>query len=361
MPYLVYTDFIKIVTIFFDVLIVWILLYYILKIVRSNSRTIQIFKGILFIFFAKLIAQYTGLYTLLWLTDNFLSWGFLAIIVIFQPEIRSMLERLGKGSVLSSISTLTSNERETLVKELMKSITELAGNMIGALISIEQSISLADYIKTGTQLYSEVSAELLTSIFATTTPLHDGAVIIKGDKIACASAYFPPTNMELPSRYGARHRAAMGISQISDAITIIVSEETGTVSIARYGELVPINDEQLYNYLIQNICQVEQVSTRASLLKRKKSPTKKTETKVETASPVYEPTAPVKATVAPVAAPAVEGPPVAPVATEAVKPPVEVAAPLAPSAKAGKHSGRTKAKHSLLSRKNKEVTKHGGK
>ena len=262
MPYLPYADFINIVTIVLDVLIVWILLYYIIKIVRSNSRTIQIFKGIIFIVFAKLIAGALNLTTLLWLTDNFLSWGFLAIIVIFQPEIRGMLERLGKGNILSSITTLTGNEREQLVKELMKSTAELAKNKIGALISIEQSISLADYIKTGTPLYSEVSAELLTSIFATTTPLHDGAVIIKGDKIACASAYFPPTSLELPSRYGARHRAAIGISQISDAITIIVSEETGTVSVARYGDLIPITDEQLLSYLMQNICQTEQISMR---------------------------------------------------------------------------------------------------
>jgi len=269
MPFITYADFIKIVTIAFDVLIVWILLYYILKIVRSNSRTIQIFKGILFIFLAKLLAQYFNLNTLLWMTNNFLSWGFLAIIVIFQPEIRSMLERLGKGNIISSITTLTGNEREHLVKELMRSIAELARTKTGALISIEQSISLADYIKTGTILYSEVSAELLTSIFATTTPLHDGAVIIKGDKIACASAYFPPTNIDLPTRYGARHRAAIGISQVSDAITIIISEESGMVSIARHGELIPINDEVLFNYLMQNICQAEQVSTRSSRMKKK--------------------------------------------------------------------------------------------
>ena len=292
-PYIPYDDFIKIVKIVLDILIVWVLLYYILKIVRSNSRTIQIFKGVIFIVLARLIASYFNLYTLLWLTDNFLSWGFLAVIVIFQPEIRGMLERLGKGSILSSITTLTGNERENLVKELMKSITELARTKTGALISIEQSISLADYIKTGTMLSSEVSAELLTSIFATTTPLHDGAVIIKGDKIACASAYFPPTNIELPTRFGARHRAAMGISQVSDAITIIVSEESGTVSIARYGELIPINDEQLYNYLMQNICQAEQISTRAARRRRKAQPptaTVKENTVTETkTAPVTKP------------------------------------------------------------------------
>ena len=286
LPYVPYNDFIEIVKLVVDILIVWILLYYILKIVRSNSRTIQIFKGVVFVVLAKLIAGYFNLSTLLWLTDNFLSWGFLAVIVIFQPEIRGMLERLGKGNILSSITTLTGNEREKLVKELMKSITELARNKTGALISIEQSISLADYISTGTQLSAEVTAELLTSIFATTTPLHDGAVIIKGDKIACASAYFPPTNIELPTRYGARHRAAMGISQISDAITIIVSEETGMVSIARYGELIPITDEQLFNYLIQNICQAEQVSTRPTRRKKQSFGEKEDElNKVEEITP----------------------------------------------------------------------------
>ena len=272
LPNIPYTDFINIVTTILDILIVWVLLYYVLKIVRSNSRTIQIFKGVVFIVLAKLLASYLDLYTLLWLTDNFLKYGFLAVIVIFQPEIRGMLERLGKGNILSSITTLTGNEREKLVKELMRSVGDLVRSKTGALISIEQSISLADYIKTGTQLSSEVSAELLTSIFATTTPLHDGAVIIKGDKIACASAYFPPTDVELPTRYGARHRAAMGISQVSDAITIIVSEETGTVSIARYGQLIPITDEQLLNYLMQNICQAEQVSTHSVRRKKKTAP-----------------------------------------------------------------------------------------
>jgi hypothetical protein len=117
------------------------------------------------------------------------------------------------------------------------------------LISIEKSHPLDDFIATGTRLNSDVTAELLTSIFVTSTPLHDGAVIIQGDKIACASAYFPPTTADIPSRYGSRHRAAIGISEITDAITIVVSEETGNVSIAEGGKLTAVNEQQLRKYL----------------------------------------------------------------------------------------------------------------
>lgn len=265
-----YSNFIKIITTILDILIVWVLLYYAMKIVRSNSRTTQIFKGIIIIIIIKLVANYLNLNTVSWFADNFLNWGFLAIIVIFQPEIRGILERLGKSNILSSIVTLTGDERERLVKEIMKAVAEMAEKKTGALISIEQSISLADYIKTGTKLLSEVSAELLVSIFTTTTPLHDGAVIIQGDKIACASAYFPPTDLDMPSRYGARHRAAIGISQVSDAITVVVSEETGHVSIARSGELMVVTDEQLFNYLMQHICYSENVNARVA--KKTKAP-----------------------------------------------------------------------------------------
>ncbi len=279
-----FTDFINVITTILDIVIVWIGLFYAIKIVRSNSRTIQIFKGIIIIVIMKLFAGYLNLYTVSWIMDNFLGWGFLAIIVIFQPEIRGILERIGKSNTLSSIVVLSGNERENLVKELMKSVTELAKSKTGALISIEQSISLADFIKTGTQLNSLVSAELLTSIFATTTPLHDGAVIIQGDKLACASAYFPPTDLDTPSRYGARHRAAIGISQISDAITIVISEETGNVSVARAGELIIVNDEQLAAYLMANIFHHENVQTKeASSLKTKMNKLRKnSEKKVST-------------------------------------------------------------------------------
>lgn len=244
-----YSSFISIITTIIDVLVVWVILYWVIKIVRNNSRTIQIFKGILFIILARVIASYIGLTTVIWITDSFLSWGFLAIIVIFQPEIRGILERIGKSNAFSNAFALTHNEKEEIVDEIMKAIPELANSHTGALISIEQSISLEEYIKAGTKLNSEISAELLVTIFQTDTPLHDGAVIIKGDTVASASSYFAPTVLATPSRYGARHRAAIGVSEVTDAITIVVSEETGDISVASDGKLETLTVSELRTYL----------------------------------------------------------------------------------------------------------------
>ena len=185
----------------------------------------------------------------------------MALIIIFQPEIRSILERFGKSNVFTRMSTLSGTEKEKLVQALMDAASNLAESKTGALITLEQSASLSEYIETGVQMNSLVSAELLCSIFATTTPLHDGAVIIQGDKLSCASAYFPPTTLDLPSRYGARHRAAIGISEITDAVTIVVSEETGRVAIAEQGKLIQMNERKLREYLNRVILNMETVTT----------------------------------------------------------------------------------------------------
>lgn len=239
---------------FLDILIMWFLLYYTIKIIRNNSRTSQIFKGIVSIVLVDIIAKFLGLKTVAWLADTFVNWGFLAIIIVFQPEIRSLLERLGKSNVFSRITTLSGNEKEKLVDQIVTATMLLSRGQTGALISVEQSHSLNDFIKTGTPINSVVTAELLTSIFVTSTPLHDGAVIIQGDRIACASAYFPSTNLELPSKYGARHRAAIGISEITDAVTIVISEESGSVSITEAGKIFTVNRKQLRDYLMRVIC-----------------------------------------------------------------------------------------------------------
>ncbi len=232
-----------------DIVIVWILLYYVIRIVRSNSRTTQIFKGIIFLVIVQAIARYFGLETLAYLTDNIMNWGFLALIIIFQPEIRALLEKVGKSNMFNRMNTLSGTEKEDLVQALMDATSNLAESKTGALITLEQANSLTDYIKTGVPMNSIVTAELICSIFMTTTPLHDGAIIIQGDRLACASAYFPPTQLDLPSRYGARHRAAIGISEITDAITIVVSEETGRVAIAEQGKLIQMNEKKLRAYL----------------------------------------------------------------------------------------------------------------
>ena len=237
-----------------DIFIIWLVLYYVLRIVRNNSRTIQIFKGILMIIAVDIIANFAGLKTLKYFTDIFLNWGFLAIIIIFQPELRSILEKIGKNTFFANIHSLSGNEKENLVDQIVSATMLLSKDSTGALISIEKTNSLEDFVETGIQINSVVTAELLTSIFVTSTPLHDGAVIIQGDRIACASAYFPPTTQDVPSRYGARHRAAIGISEISDCITIVVSEETGNVSIARSGRMISVDRKSLRDYLMREIC-----------------------------------------------------------------------------------------------------------
>lgn len=240
-----------------DISIVWFVLYYAIRIIRNNSRTIQIFKGIVLIILIDITAKFFGFQTVGQISSMFMNWGFLAVIIIFQPELRSILEKIGKTNVFSRISNLSGNEKEHLVDELVKATMILSENQTGALISIEQSQSLQDYIRTGVTLNSNVTAELLTSLFVTSTPLHDGAVIVQGDKLACASAYFPPTNLEVANKYGARHRAAIGISEISDCVTIVVSEETGSVSIAEKGVLKTVNKNALKEYLLRIICNEE--------------------------------------------------------------------------------------------------------
>lgn len=257
---LTYESIIDYLQIGIDILAVWFVLNYLIKVVRTNQKTIQIFQGILLIILIQSVSKLLGLTTVAWLADNIVSWGFLAIIVIFQPEIRSILERLGKSNALARIATLTSTEKESLIDELMAATANLTASKTGALITLEQAHSLEDYVNTGIRMNSLVSAELICSIFMTTTPLHDGAVIIQGDKLSCASAYFPPTTMDLPAKYGARHRAAIGISEISDAVTIVVSEETGRVSVAEQGKLIQMNERKLRSYLERIVLNKENIS-----------------------------------------------------------------------------------------------------
>ena len=247
-----------------DIAVVWLLINYIIKVAKASQKTVQLFQGILLILVVQAIAKYRGLNTVAVITDNIVSWGFLAIIVVFQPEVRAILERLGKSNALARISVLSHNEKERLVDELIAATANLSSSQTGALITLEQSQFLNEYVNTGVKLNSVVSAELLCSIFQTTTPLHDGAVIIQGDRIACASAYFPPTTMDLPSRYGARHRAAIGISEVTDAITIVVSEETGRVAITNGGKILQMNEHKLRNYLEKIILDKEVVKGKST-------------------------------------------------------------------------------------------------
>lgn len=227
-----------------DILIVWWVCYYLIEIVRRNIRTQQIFKGVLLILFLKLVSTFFNLNMVSWLIDLIMNWGVVAVIIIFQPEIRNILEKLGQTRNVNDITTLSKTQKGELVNEIYEACKQMSESHTGALISFERKQSMLDFIGTGVEINSNINADLLLTIFMDGTRLHDGAVIIQGNRIRCASAFFPQTKKELSPKYGARHRAALGISEITDALTIIVSEETGTISFAIRGELttIPINE-----------------------------------------------------------------------------------------------------------------------
>ena len=221
-----------------DVLLVWFMFYYILKNIKNNVKMSLLFKGVLVVIVLKLLSGWLGLNTLGLILEYIIMYGPLAIIIIFQPEIRGVLEQLGRSQLLGRHKTLTVDEREKLVYEVVNAVDYLRKSKIGALIVIERDVSLLDYINRAKSLYADLSSELLISIFFPNNPLHDGAVIIQGDRISCAGAVFPTSNsISINKRLGTRHRAALGVAEETDAIGIVVSEETGRISIAIKGEL----------------------------------------------------------------------------------------------------------------------------
>jgi len=221
-----------------DICIVWLLFYYILKNIKNNIKMVLIVKGVLLILVIEIISKIFNLYTVGLILQYVLQWGPLAIIIIFQPEIRSVLETIGRSQLLGRHKVLTVDEREKVVVEIMKSVEYLKRNRIGALIVIERDISLQEYIEPSTKIYADISSELLCNLFFPNSPLHDGGVIIQGDRITSAGAVFKTSmNPNLNKRMGTRHRAGLGIAEESDAIALIVSEETGRLSIACDGDI----------------------------------------------------------------------------------------------------------------------------
>lgn len=221
-----------------DITIVWVMFYYILKNFKNNVKMSLLIKGVLVIVLIKVISDFAGFTTVGLLLEYVIEWGPLALIIIFQPEIRGALEQLGRSQLLGRHKVLTVDEREKLVYEIIQAVDYCRKTRIGSLIVIERDISLADYIDKAKPLYADLTNELLVSIFFPNNPLHDGAVIVQGNRISCAGAVFPTSNnIKLNKRLGTRHRAALGIAEETDAISIVVSEETGRISIAVKGEL----------------------------------------------------------------------------------------------------------------------------
>ncbi|KRL60880.1 diadenylate cyclase CdaA [Latilactobacillus fuchuensis] len=221
-----------------DIIVVWYFVYKLMMLIRG-TKAVQLFKGILVIALIKIVSWYLGLRTVSYIMDQFINWIVIALIVIFQPEIRRGLEHIGRGSLLMRGNNPKLEKENQLIKALDKAIQYMSKRRIGALITIQMKTGLEDYIETGIDLDADVTGELLINIFIPNTPLHDGAVIIREGKIAVAAAYLPLSESNLiPKELGTRHRAAVGISEVTDALTIVVSEETGGVTLTKNNELM---------------------------------------------------------------------------------------------------------------------------
>lgn len=219
-----------------DILIVGYIFYKLYTLIRE-SRAEQLIKGVILIFVVLKLSDYLQLVALHWILQNTLTVGLIAIIVIFQPELRKALEHLGRSKFITRKLFDTDEEMKRVIDEITVAATELSEIRTGALIVIEQETGLRDYISSGIPIDSLISSALLENIFVVNTPLHDGAVIIRRDRIVAAACVLPLTEHEVRKELGTRHRAAIGITESSDAIAVVVSEETGNISLSINGRL----------------------------------------------------------------------------------------------------------------------------
>ncbi len=238
-----------------DILIVSIIIYEVARWIR-NTRAWMLFKGLIVLLGFTIVAAILQLHTIMWILDKIFSIGITAAIIIFQPELRRALESLGKKNIIANIFNFDDSKEEEVfddksVQAITKACVEMGKAKTGALIVMERQVGLGEYERTGIPIDSKITSQLLINIFEHNTPLHDGAVLIRNNRIVSATCYLPLTDsLEIGKELGTRHRAAIGISEVSDSITIVVSEETGGISIARGGKLYRnLNAESLKKYL----------------------------------------------------------------------------------------------------------------
>lgn len=253
-----------------EIIILAFIIYHLVKWVK-NTRAWSLVKGLVVIMIFWLFAVIFELNVILWIISNTISVGIIAVIILFQPEFRKALEQLGQKNIMKTIlyfdDSRDKNEKfsDHTVNEIIRATFELAKTKTGALIVIEEDTPLNDFESTGISIDSLISSELLINIFEHNTPLHDGAVILRGDRIAAATCYLPLSdNMQLSKDLGTRHRAGIGISEVSDSLTVIVSEETGKVSIAMGGKLIRNIDG---DYLRSKLTDAQRKTTEVKKLK----------------------------------------------------------------------------------------------
>ncbi|MEG0291565.1 MAG: diadenylate cyclase CdaA [Anaerovoracaceae bacterium] len=265
-----------------DIILVAFIIYKILEFIKE-SRAEQLIKGLIIFASATVLSGLFNLHTLNWILKSTMTVGVIALVVVFQPELRRGLEYMGRSKLLKTGFTQMDNEKAKLItSEFVECLDELASKKIGALIIIERETALSDICESGTRIDAEISKELLGNLFYEGSPLHDGAVIIRGDRVHSAGCVLPLTqNQELPKELGTRHRAGIGITENSDCVTLIVSEETGIISTARDGKLTRYLDKKEVEKLLLEVYYdsgknefLQNVRTAASKLGRDKDVSK---------------------------------------------------------------------------------------
>lgn len=260
MPSINIIDIVEIIIIAFAVyhIIIWL----------KDTRAWVLMKGIIVLFVVWIVALILGMNVLLWIFQNAMVIGITALVIIFQPEFRNALEQLGRKS-FSSISPFEDSKgkyerySDRSIQGIVKAVYEMAKVKTGALIVVEKDIQCREFERTGIPIDAEISSQLLINIFEHNTPLHDGAVILRDNRVVSATCYLPLSdNLELSKDLGTRHRASLGVSEVSDSLTIVVSEETGVVSVAQEGKLVRKVDADTLTEMLQKVSRKASESTR---------------------------------------------------------------------------------------------------
>ena len=258
---------------FIEILIIAFLFYHILLWIKS-TKAWNLFKGIIVILLFVLVSAIFQMNTILWLAERTLNVGLIALVIIFQPELRKALENLGEKNFFGKIFNFSKSDEckfsDRTIEELIKACYAMGKVRTGALIVIEDEILLNEYIRTGLDIDAILSSQLLINIFEKNTPLHDGAVIVRGDRVVSATCYLPLSDsLSLSKNLGTRHRAAVGVSEVSDSLTIVVSEETGKVSIASKGQIYHGIDADFLREKLQYLQNRNHEVTKLELLKRR--------------------------------------------------------------------------------------------